>query len=145
MKWITPIIASSRHLLMGYIKHQVKLCPQSWCGRSRKKAKMVRQRFEEHNNEFECCLVLTWRPNSPARNPIKDLSDVMDTQVKFIEVPPELFFNAQDRKQCYVVIISLWYFCLFTASWKRTSKPTQAWEEHANSIQKGYLSVRWQC
>ncbi|KAK3561744.1 hypothetical protein QTP86_012991 [Hemibagrus guttatus] len=57
-----------------------------------KKAEMVQEWFDEHNNQFE---VLTPPPNSPDLNPIQHLCDVLDMQVRSMEAPPR---NLQDLK-----------------------------------------------
>ena len=49
------------------------------------KAKMVQERFEEHNYEFEG---LTWPPSSPDVIPTGHLWDVLYKQVRSMEAPP---------------------------------------------------------
>ncbi|KAF7641916.1 hypothetical protein LDENG_00268470 [Lucifuga dentata] len=53
---------------------------------------MIQELFEEHEKEFK---VLTWPPNSPDLNPIQHLWDVLEKQVRSMEVPPR---NLQDLK-----------------------------------------------
>ena len=48
------------------------------------KAKMVQECFEEHIKEFE---VLTWPPIYPDLNPIEHLWDVLNKQVRSMDIP----------------------------------------------------------
>ncbi|KAF7640777.1 hypothetical protein LDENG_00015010, partial [Lucifuga dentata] len=56
-------------------------------------AEIVQEWFEEHDKEFK---VLTWPPNSPDLNPIEHLWDVMEKQVRSMEVPPPYLQDLKD-------------------------------------------------
>ncbi|KAE8297395.1 Transposable element Tcb1 transposase Transposable element Barney transposase [Larimichthys crocea] len=63
------------------------------------KAKVVQEWFEEHNNEFE---VLTWPPNSPDLNPMGDLWDALDKQVRSMEAPPQDLKDLLQTSWCQI-------------------------------------------
>lgn len=56
-------------------------------------ADSVREWFEEHDSEFS---VLTWPPNSPDLNPMEQLWNVLDKQVKSTESPPRSLEELRD-------------------------------------------------
>lgn len=109
-------------------------------------AKMLQERFEEHNKEFK---LLIWPLNPPVLNPIVHLWEKLAKQIQSMEAPPR---NSQPTgwatlggKSCY------WTFVItcndtFRSLWKNfgplccMSCPFKVLPRHLSGIQVGTLT-----
>jgi len=69
------------------------------CTHPRLATSSISNRFLEHDNEF---IVLKWPPQSPDLNPIEHLWDVVEWELRALDVHPTNLHQLQDA------ILSIW-------------------------------------